>query len=118
MDYASDANGSLTAERAYGDNGVYTATLIVVDGEDGAGWDTPVVTVSNVAVSLVAFPDLETGLGEVITVTGVITDSGYLDTHTVSVVWAAEDTGVLNLEAGGLQFSVAHTYTQPGDYSV
>ncbi len=40
------ANGSLTAQHAYGDSGTYTATLIVVDDEDGAGWDTLQVTIT------------------------------------------------------------------------
>ncbi|MFC2029411.1 FG-GAP-like repeat-containing protein [Chloroflexota bacterium] len=112
------ANGGLTAQHAYGDNGTYTATLIVVDDENGAGWDTLQVTISNAATSLGDFPDLEAEVGQVVTVTGVLTDAGYLDTHDVEIGWADGLTTTLALGAEERQFDTPHTYVEAGEYIV
>jgi PKD repeat protein len=112
------SNGSLTAQHAYGDNGTYTATLIIVDGEGGAGWDTLRVTISNAATSLGAFPDLEAEAGQVLTITGVITDPGYLDTQTVEIAWADGQTTTLALDVGERQFNAPHIYGDAGEYAV
>jgi PKD repeat protein len=112
------SNGSLTAQHAYGDNGAYTATLLVVDDEGGGDWDTLTVEVSNAATRLGAFPDLEAEAGQVLTVTGVLTDPGYLDTHAVVITWTDGQTTTLALGAEERQFSAPHTYGQAGEYAV
>ena len=105
------AQGSLTANHAYGDNGVYTVTLTVDDGAGGLATDTLEVTVTNVAPSVEA-GDNRTGFTDKpVRFSGSFTDPGTLDTH--QIVWAFGDGGS---STGNL--SPSHSFKLPGVYTV
>jgi PKD repeat protein len=88
------ADGTLMPVHAYGDDGVYTVTLTVADDDGGVGSDTRTVTVHNVAPTVSAWvtPTIASPR-QVVTFTGVFTDPGWLDTHTI--VWDFGDGVVL-----------------------
>ena len=124
------ASGILTPTHAYGDDGIYTATLTVVDDDYGVGTDTLTVTVSNVAptasIDSIGQPNPDFILpGDELTFNGSFTDSGWLDTHTA--IWDFGDgtttpETIANKEneppdATGT-VTGAHTYTIPGEYEV
>ncbi len=110
--------GTLTPTHAYGDEGIYTVTLIVTDTLDAAGMDTLVVTVDNVAPALAPLPDREIGPGEALTVTVSFTDPGWLDAHVVTLDWGDGVTETRELAAGVLEVSTVYTYTVSGVYTV
>jgi hypothetical protein len=62
-------------------------------------------------------PDQETNVGEAITVTGVITDPGWLDSQTVVIAWGDGLTSTLSLTATEREFSATHTYAVSGNYT-
>ena len=102
------ANG-LTATHAYADNGVYTATLTVTSPAQLAGKDTMLVTVSNVAPTVEAGPDVAAPQGQDVAFAGSFSDPGAADTHTIS--W---DFGDLTGADGTL--TPTHAYAVPGSY--
>ena len=80
------------------------------------------VTVLNRAPSIASFglssSDMEAG--QAVTATGVFTDGGAADTHTVTFDWGdGSPTTTMNLGAGVFSFtSAAYTYTTAGDFTV
>jgi PKD repeat protein len=95
----------------YGDNGVYTVRLEVIDEHGDVGMDTLTVTVDNVAPTVNAGSD-EIGFeGEPVSFSGSFFDPGFLDTHTIE--WDFGDgssvTGALTPE---------HIYADNGVYTV
>ncbi len=107
----SYAYNTLTPNKVYKDNGVYTVTLEVKDDDGASGYDTLYVTVNNVAPSVNAGPDQTTDEGDVVTFLGSHDDPGASDTHTYS--WNFGD-GSPNV--GGT--SVTHVYADNGVYTV
>ena len=105
------ADGTLTPTHVYADEGVYPVTLTVTDttGLSGAGHLT--VTVVNVAPTLTAGADRTAIVSETLTFSGVFTDPGVLDTHTIA--WHFGD----GITATGA-LTPTHAYTQPGVYTV
>ncbi|MBN1814992.1 MAG: PKD domain-containing protein [Anaerolineae bacterium] len=103
--------GALTPTHIYGDDGVYTTTLMVADDDGGVGSDTVVVTVTNVAPVADAGLNRSVNEGQVVAFSGVFTDPGTLDTHVIS--WDLGDgdtvTGTLTPE---------HAYDDDGVYAV
>jgi len=81
--------------------------VTVYDGSAN-GQDSLQATVLNVAPTLSDFPDLTVTAGQAITVTGVLTDPGWLDTHTVVITWSVGVTDTIALAAGGTAFSFTH----------
>lgn len=110
--------GSLSAEHAFGNQGTYTVTLTVVDSQGGIGQDELLVTIENIAPGLSVIPDLEAIPGEIFTITGEITDPGWLDPHTLSVEWGLGLTETLDLPAGQGSFQLVHMYPTPGEFTV
>ena len=91
----------------------YTISVTVTDKDAGVGTGTTSVTVNNVAPSdLTAnLSDDEINEGDSTTLGGSFTDPGTQDTHTVTIVWGdGSPNTVLNLAAGVLTYSSAHTY--------
>ena len=112
------ATGTLTPSHTYADDGVYTVTLTVEDGEGGVDADTLLVTVANVAPTLSAIADQSVVVGEAFTITAVFTDPGWLDTHTLDVDWGDGFTETLPLPAGTQAPPLQHAYAEAGSYTV
>lgn len=107
----TSATDTLTPEHAYADDGVYVVILTVTDDDGGAASDVLSVTVENVPPGVEAGPDQVITKGEAVQFSGVFTDVGLLDTHTL--LWDFGDgdtvTGTLTPE---------HTYASDGTYAV
>jgi PKD repeat protein/uncharacterized membrane protein len=104
------ANGVLTPTHVYIDNGVYTATLTVIDKDGGSGIGTVLITVDNVVPTVDAGPDQTVARGQTAYFNGLFTDPGAVDTHTVT--WTFGDgttvTGTL---------APTHRYANSGVYT-
>ncbi len=81
-DGSPTVTGTLTPTHAYGDNGVYPVTLMVIDDDGNIGSDNLIVTVNNVAPTADAGPDQTVDEGEIVSFIGGFDDPGWLDTHT------------------------------------
>ncbi len=112
------ATGTLTPTHAYGDNGIYTVTLAITDELGSVGTDTLVVTITNVAPALNSLPDLLATPLTPITITVTLTDTGWLDTHTVTVTWGDSHKNTYTLEAAVYSLDIHYTYTEIGLYPV
>jgi hypothetical protein len=75
------AEGTVTGEHAYCDNGEYTVTLRVIDKDGGVGKDTLKVVVENVAPMVEAGEDVYAYPCTPITLVAHFTDPGWCDTH-------------------------------------
>ncbi|MGY3439856.1 MULTISPECIES: PKD domain-containing protein [unclassified Marinovum] len=107
----SAAGSGLTDSHTYLDDGVYTVTVTVTDDDGGIGDDTLIVTVNNVAPTVVAGADQVIDENDMITLAATFTDPGTLDTHVVSVDWG-------DGSAAGSGLTDSHTYTDNGTYIV
>ncbi len=105
------ATSSLTPTHVYADNGAYTVTLTITDSEGLPASDMLLVTVNNVAPSVTIGSDVTTTTGMILTFTGVFTDPGTADTHTIE--W---DFGDSATASGSL--TPTHAYADPGTYTV
>ncbi len=110
--------GVLTPTHSFGDNGNFTVTLTVTDTYGSAGHDSLQVFTANIPPSLESLPDRTVRPGQVITITGVLTDPGWLDTHTLTIEWAPGVTETQDLAAGVYEFQLSHLYPTSGDYIV
>jgi PKD repeat protein len=91
---------------------MYNVTLVLDDGNGGLATGATSVTVNNVSPTASASADATTvTLGTAVNFTGVFSDVGTLDTHTVD--WGFGDG---NVASGTL--TPTHTYTATGDYVV
>jgi len=111
---------TFSLSHVYADNGAYTVTVTVKDDDNGAGTDTAVVTVNNVAPASVTLNATPAVINEnsSTTVSGTFTDPGILDSHTVVVTWGDSSPNTsLNLAANVLSFSATHQYldNKPGN---
>ena len=111
------ATGTLTPSHAYADDGAYTVTLTITDELGGAGTDTLLVTVNNVAPALTPIADQSVIAGQPLTLTAVYADPGLLDTQTAVVAWGDGITETINLAAGTQVVPLEHTYDTAGTYT-
>ncbi|MCP4614026.1 MAG: PKD domain-containing protein, partial [Planctomycetes bacterium] len=76
--------GTLTPPHTYGDDGDYAVTLLVTDTGGLVGTDDLIVAVSNVTPSVfITASAIVVERDQIITFTGVFTDPGWADTHTI-----------------------------------
>ena len=114
----ASVTGTLTPTHAYADDGIYTVTLMVDDGDGGTGVDTLLVTVANVAPTLDPIAGQSVVAGQPLTLTAAYADPGALDTHTAVIDWGDGFTETLDLAAGLTSFDLAHAYAAAGAYTV
>ena len=110
-----------------GDNGVFTVQVRVTDSFGSSSIDSSTVTVSNVAPSVTLLSnDGPKPENTAVSISGVISDPGWLDTLTATVDWG--DGGGPQPLAGVLEnvrpdatltfTNVAHTYGDDGVFTV
>jgi PKD repeat protein len=103
----------------YGDNGLFTLALQVVDSRGGVSEvATTTATVQNAAPTVDAGPDATIDQGQIFSGSGAFSDPGALDTHTATVDYG-ESGGPENLTLySDYTFDLSHTYAQVGSYTV
>jgi len=120
-DGTAPVSGTLTPYHLYVDDGVYTVTLTVDDGEGGTTALSTTVAVNNLAPVVEAGPDDGSFSGAVYNLTATFTDAGVLDTHTALIDWgdgSPPEAGTVNEANGSGTVSGSHVYTSPADYPV
>ncbi len=95
----------------YGDNGIFTVTLIVMDDDGSTDAISYNITILNVAPNVYAGEDKTIDEGATISFSGNFTDPGWLDTHTIE--W---DFGDGNTASGTL--TPVHAYGDDGVFTV
>lgn len=93
-------------------------TITADDGNGGAGQATFDLNVNNVAPEIVALslPSDPVQVGIAIDFTTIFTDPGVLDAHDVYWMWGDGSTDTVDLATSPT--SIAHTYTEPGAYTI
>ena len=105
----------------YCDNGVYTVLVTVFNEGEEWGSDTATVTVNNVPPtieSLTGPPTDPVQIGTPITLTGVFSDPGCLDTHVATIEWGDGETSSINVPFGTYLVTGSHTYVSAGVYMI
>ena len=103
------ATGTLTPNHTYLDNDEYTVTLTVTDTEGDAGQDWLTVKVQNVPPVVYAGPDQSAEPGEILTFSGVYTDT---EADTLTIRWDLSDGTVIHdLDTFDYAFGATGDYT-------
>jgi len=105
----------------YCENGIYTILVTVFNEGEEWGSDSATVTVSNVPPtieSLTGPPMDPVQLGTPITVTGLFSDPGCLDTHVASIDWGDGVTTSIDVPFGTYVVAGSHTYASAGVYQI
>ncbi|MFX1568654.1 MAG: NosD domain-containing protein [Promethearchaeota archaeon] len=106
------------ASHIYADNGIYNVILAVMDNEGGVGTDSLIVTVNNVAPSILSVSNRVIDEDTIYIYSWGFTDPGILDWHNYSIDWGDSiiDTGII--VEGVYSLSVDHVYADPGTYII
>ena len=119
-----DAAGTTTTFSAVGQDGVTTVKVCVTDAVGLTDEDTAQVTVTNVTPSISLGSDSPNDEGSTTTVTGTVTDPGWLDVLSATVSWG-DGTG-LQVIAGSSEnnrpdatftFTIGHVYGDNGIFT-
>ncbi|HLS46326.1 MAG TPA: M36 family metallopeptidase [Ornithinicoccus sp.] len=120
-----DATGASPDFTAVGQDGIFTVALRVTDEFGLTATDTSTVTVDNVAPVVTVDPITGIDEGGTVTVTGTVTDPGWLDPLTATIAFddgaaAVPLTGTMeNARPNAtLSFSVDHQYGDNGAFTV
>jgi RHS repeat-associated protein/uncharacterized repeat protein (TIGR01451 family) len=103
------------------DEGSYEATVTVSDGwaQDAAG---AVITVRNVSPVADVFVQDGIGEGNLVTVSGTVTDAGIFDVHLATLDWGDESgpetIPMSHQGAGWGTFVAGHAYEDAGNYTI
>ncbi len=104
--------GSVSGEHIFANDGDYEVEVTVTDDDGGAGSASFVVTVENVAPTIIYASPVEGDEGGSVDLTADFTDPGILDTHHAAIDWGdgTQSTAEV-IEAGGLGTILAsHVY--------
>ena len=109
----------ISPNHTYADNGIYTVTLTVTDGEGGVAVDTMLVSVNNVA-PVVTLSGASSGVrGQSRSFTVSAADVSLPDRNgqfSYRVIWGDGSTTITTGGAAGL--TLEHTYSATGTYTV
>jgi hypothetical protein len=93
----------------YTNDGSYTITATLADDDGDSDVETIGVVVDNAAPTVVfSVSPISPTEGQTVNLTGVISDVGAADTHTVEVVWG--DGAVSSATVTGRSFTATHVY--------
>ncbi len=118
-----DASGEVVEFTNVGQDGVFEACLLVTDSGGRADVDCTTITIHNVAPSVSLSSNAPVNEGSAVTVTGTVTDPGWLDPLTATIDW---DDGTVEPISGTLEnvrpnatlsFSASHTYGDNGTFA-
>jgi PKD repeat protein len=118
-----DATG-VSPTHVYGDDGVYTVTLLIEDTGGQTDIDTLLVTVVNVAPTVTAGSDVTINEGESALISCTFSDAGWLDTHTATVDWGEGSVSSGAISEENIQpdatgtVTDSHTYGDNGVFTV
>ncbi|WP_440956237.1 PKD domain-containing protein [Methanosarcina sp. Mfa9] len=107
----STAAGDLTPSHTYADDGVYAVTLTVQDDDGGVSVDSLNVTINNAVPEVDAGADVFVNEGDLIDFSGIFTDAGSVDTHTIE--WDFGDG-----KKASDSLTPSHIYVDDGVYTV
>ena len=107
---------SFTLSHLYTNNGMFTVTVTVTDDDGGAGSDTTIVTVNNVAPAVNAGADAAISEGGTFASSGSFIDPG-ADTWTATVNYG-DGSGAASLALSGKSFALSHLYKDNGTFGV
>lgn len=125
-DGAFDDAAGPTATRTFADNGSYFIGIEATDNLGNSDILPSTVEVSNAdpVVSITSVSSTQPYPGELITLEGSFTDTGWLDTHTAVVDWGDGETSTATVtetneapEAAGT-FTAQHTYSAMGPFNI
>ena len=111
--------GSCTGTHTYADNGSYTVSVTIDDGDGGTDTDSTLHVVANAppvitAVTVTPEPSLEGGL---VNLSAPFTDAGTADTHACTINWGdGSPVQPGTISAGACTGS--HTYADEGSFTV
>lgn len=109
------ATGSVVSH-AYSQDGSYTVALKVTDNDGLIHTTSTTITVMNVAPGIAAFPGGQQLRGETYSAAGSFTDPG--DDSWIATVNYGDGTGTNALALSGKSFSLSHTYSTLGTFTV
>jgi hypothetical protein len=108
---------SQSGVKSYRDNGEFTVTLYVGDGQGGLRVKTTRATIRNVKPTVTGINKATFSAGNTYSATGTITDPGLDDTFTATVDWG-EGSGPASLPVTDNSISLNHVYATPGYYNL
>jgi PKD repeat protein len=127
----SGMDGAVSGSHVYADNGIYTGTVTVTDDDGAVDSDTIILTVNNVAPTVVAGTDQTVNEGDMVSLNpATFNDKGTLDTHTATINWGdgtSTEAGTVSESPFGPPGSTAgmdgtvsgsHVYADNGVYTV
>jgi hypothetical protein len=125
------ADGTITADHVYADNGTYTITVCVTDDDAASHCDTSQATISNVMPTVDAGADQSANEGTTVSLApSTFHDQGTADTHTATIDWGDGSpiaTGAVTQTPSGPPGSTSgqdgtiggsHVYADNGTYTV
>jgi PKD repeat protein len=112
---------AISATYTWYDNGLYMVKGRIKDNDGGFTEYTTAIIVNNVPPTITSLsgpPTDPVPLGTAISLNGVFTDPGTLDSHVALIEWGDGQTTSVNLAAGIYQVSGSHTYASAGVYMI
>ncbi len=99
----------------YVDNGSYTVSVTATDEDGNSGTTTRVLSVANAKPVITAAVDISTVVeGGSVVLTGLVSDAGLADTHTISVDWGDGTVSRIDVPASERSYRIAHVYADDG----
>ena len=116
-DFGDGSTGTgATPSHAYGDNGVFTVTLTVTDQNGSTSVTTTTATIANAVPTVDPLEGATLLQGESYTSSGSFDDPG-ADSWTATVDYG-DGSGTRPLSLSGKGFTLAHTYTSAGTFTL
>ena len=120
----SSESGTVTGKHIYTDDGAYEVTITITDDDGASASDKQIVTVKNVAPSVMAGVDQIADEGAVVNLSAsTFNDPGVFDTHTAAIDWGdgIVEAGIVSKmpsESHNGTVTGKHIYADGGVYEV